>query len=248
MAKGSRSSRSSFSRRNSGRIGILLGILTAIAAWLHGHHEGHRGANELVRSWEEAALSATEKTTRERAELTQEIQQWQQKYSVAHSRSIQLQKLLDEALAQSVDDAAELALYRHIADQDTPAGLSVESVEFSPEAPGFVEITLVHVKGRNRVTGILGAALIAVDEQGNEVRKAITDAQTGELEEESRSSDVIGITPFDMRFFQTVLVNVDKATTFEPEWLEIALQPETRRVKAVKQRIRWEDIHLPAGK
>lgn len=248
MTKGSRSTSSSFTRRNSGRIGILLGLLTAIAAWFHGHHEGFGSADELVREWEEAARTATEKTTLDQATFSQEIQQWQQKYAVAHSRSIELQKLLDEALAQSTDDAAELALYRHIADKNTPAGLSVESVEFSPNAPGYAQITLIHVKGRDRVTGLLGAALIAVDEQGQEKRRVIMDAESGQLGEEGEASNVVGIAPFDMRFFQTVLVNVDKATTFDPEWLEIALQPESRRVKSVKQRVRWDDIQMPAVK
>lgn len=103
---------------------------------------------------------------------------------------------LAEAEQRRADDAAELALYRRLGDRATGSGLGIEAVEWRHEAGrDLLDIVLVQAKGRRRVSGTVGIALL----------------------DESADPPLIEIAPeegeaaprFDLRFFQTVSVPVD---------------------------------------
>lgn len=130
-----------------------------------------------VNAWERASGAGVASGTLER--LTAER-------DVALAAAARLESRLGEAGRVAGNDAAELALYRRIESGDGIDGLSVESIAIvdagTPDAA--LAITLVQSRGRDRVTGTLGARVLHGAGEGTPV---------GEVPVE-----------FDLRFFQTV--------------------------------------------
>ncbi len=243
------------------RILLLLAVVLCVpAAWLVGNHQSRALLNEQLErvrgsaEQEQLRLQTTIDT------LQSEIRQQQVTLEIAESRAASLQAELDESMKQSIDDQAELALYRRIEGRESERGLRVDDLHRIASQPDTLSITLVQAQGRERASGAIGVTLLT-RQDGREQRWMLTDnahgvlVKAGTLSEDQvsvssesellaafPSDDVVKVEPFDLRFFQTLLVKVENITTMDPEYVEIWVLPEGKRLKPQVQRFRWSEI------
>ena len=233
-----------------------LGFLCVAAAWLAGSYQGHEFARqqmvELQARTDTELLRQQALTSRQQLELEQNILA----RNIADARAAAQQSELDDSLKTSVDDAAELALYRRIGGTSGPRGVWVDQVALVDGQPDLLAITLVQSRGRDRAVGRIGVALTG-GAGGPDRYWVVTDSQTGVVIEKrdgrprfagsdartkKSSDDVLTIEAFDLRFFQTVLVRVKNITTIDPEYIEVFVEPDAKRLKPSVQRFRWAEI------
>ncbi len=233
-----------------------LGLLCVVTAWLAGSYQGHEFARQQV-----AELQARTDTeySRQQASISRQQRELEQNVlarDIADARAAALQSELDDSLKISVDDAAELALYRRIGGTSSPRGVWVDQVSLMDGQSDLLAITLVQSRGRERAVGRIGVALtggaggpdrywevtdsqsgVVIEKRDGRPRVAGSDART-----KNSSDDVVTIESFDLRFFQTVLVKVKNITTIDPEYIEVFVQPDAKRLKPSVQRFRWAEI------
>ncbi|NND92535.1 MAG: hypothetical protein HKN42_16870 [Granulosicoccus sp.] len=228
---------------------IGLAILGLLAAWLLGNYQGQASSRErlvqLQSRSEQALLSAQSRNQAQQLKL----EQLARARDVADARAAALQASLDTGLKQSINDAAELALYRRIASSNGPRELWIDAIRRLDDEPDVLKITLVQSGGRNRISGRIGVAFTA-RQNGVDRRWEVTDASSGTLkltEDQAQtgstsSEDSITVATFDLRFFQTLLVKADNITTMSPEYVEVSILPDGKRLKPSVQRFRWAEI------
>ena len=145
---------------------------------------------------------------------------------IARETIRQLQSSLADAQHLADDDQAELDLYRRIASDSTPSGLSIDNVTLEENA---LAITLIQSRGRKSVNGIVQVALTRSD--GDQVERLVLPASNGETD--------IG---FDFRFFETIEVPVNALEGFPAQQLEIMVLPSGEAYKPFKAEFPWEDV------
>lgn len=146
---------------------------------------------------------------------------------VARETVRQLQASLADALRVSDRDRAELDLYRRIASDSTPSGLSIDNVTLEADS---LSITLIQSRGRKSVNGIVQVALTRSN--SDQIERLILPARSGENE--------IG---FDFRFFETIEVPMTAVGEFSPHQLEIVVRPNGEVYKEFKAEFAWEDVN-----
>jgi type II secretory pathway pseudopilin PulG len=199
---------------------VVLAMLGMLGTWLLGSYQNQRDV-DLQLSELQAELAARlhlEQVTL--AGQQQKLNQLTRAREVAEARSEALQQLLDDSLRQSSEDVAELALYRRIASEDAPSGLWVDNIRWANVEPDMLQVTVVQSRGRDRATGVLDVTV--VDAQGEALK--------------------LPPTPFDLRFFQTLLVKVDNIATLMPEFVDVSIKPENAALGSGTERVRWDEI------
>lgn len=216
-------------------------------AWLLGNAQGRREATFVVAEWQAKAQTATQQHEELKSNFTKEMQQITQDRDVAQARAEYLQMHMGDSLKQSIDDAAELVLYRRIAGEQMPRGLQVDDISRVNKSPAWLTITLIQVKGRDRATGTVEVVLINRN-QGQETRRVVVNAKTGALEPSIDTDNVIATTEFDLRFFQKLLVNVGDVTTIAPDLIEIVVSPRENGLDRSVQTFPWHEIRVEIAK
>ena len=145
---------------------------------------------------------------------------------VARETVRQLQSSLADAERLADDDRAELDLYRRIASDSTPSGLSIDNVSLEGNA---LAITLIQSRGRKSVNGIVQVALTR--SKGDQIERLLLPASSGETD--------IG---FDFRFFETIELPIAGLDGFPPQQLEIEVRPSGEAYKAFKAEFPWEEV------
>lgn len=241
---------------------VFYGLVLALcipAAWLLGNKQATQRAALQLEQLQSLSDQEQSRLQFVVGTLETEKQQLALSLEIADSRAAALQAELDDTLRQSIDDASELALYRRIAGAETGNGLWVDSVTRSGALPEELSITLMQAQGRDRVSGDIGLTFVG-GRDGTDQRWLLADAATGELEEapvgrdeivnlqpdellvSSVGDSVVRVTPYEFRFFQTLLVTVGNITTINPDYVEIWILPEGEGSKPVVQRFRWTEI------
>ncbi|ASJ71337.1 hypothetical protein [Granulosicoccus antarcticus] len=233
-----------------------VAMVCVVAAWYAGNFQGHEYADERVAELQARADAESLQQQALTSRLQLELQQQTLARDIADTRAAELQADLDGSLKLSGDDAAELALYRRIAGTAGARGVWVDEVSIVEGQSDLLAITLVQSKGRNRAVGRIGVSLTG-GAGGADRKWVVTDSQSGvviekrdqkphiitaESASKQSSDDAFTIESFDLRFFQTVLVKVENITTIDPEYIEIFVQPEGKRLKPSVQRFRWAEI------
>ncbi len=145
---------------------------------------------------------------------------------VARETVRQLQMSLADAQRLTDHDQAELDLYRRIASDSTPSGLSIDNVAVTDD---MLAITLIQSRGRQSVNGVFQVSLARV--KNEQVERFVLPATNGETD--------IG---FDFRFFETIEVPVAVMEDFLPQKLEIMVRPNGEAYKDFKAEFAWEDV------
>lgn len=238
---------------------ISAALLVALVA---GGMLGHRIAREDAASSAALARSQADRELRlqqEQSELLQQkVDEIERAHAVAVARSESLQSTLDDTMKQMLQDADELALYRSIAsgENQRERGVAVDKVALAGDT---LEITLMQYRGRERVSGTLGISFTG-EQEGVYKRWVMTDSRTGELtayelprkpiasddvsqwDEELWSESLVTIAPFELRFFQTIVVNAESITTFEPDNVEVLIQPDSKDLRRSIKRLPWSSV------
>lgn len=243
-----------------GLVWVGLGIGGLLVAGYLGYRLGQVDAQAIVDALQSRASELQSQNQQVVDQLQSNIDQLSRASKVAEARSAALQSTLDESMKQSMDDADELALYRRIAGGDEASGLVVDKVELVGDS---LQITLVQFRGRNRASGAIGVSFAGVHD-GDYRRWVVIDARTGALERvvigNERIADPAGqlkgqapdgrwrmevdtTIPFDLRFFQTLLVKAGNITSIEPEFVDVVIQPDGKGQKRSYQRFSWSDVH-----
>ena len=217
-----------------GVLGATLALLAVALAWQLGHRSG---AREVERRAAErlAATRATEATrAAEAASIVPSAEETVPASALAaaeRERDIAratVESLRDE-LARSGElvaaDRAELELYRRIGSDELPRGLALDSIERRAGPPPTLALTLVQVRGRERVAG--------------RVEVGVEGAET---------EDETGVTlwgaEFDLRFFETLEVPLQGLEGDFPEAIVVDVLPEDGRHEPFRRRIAREEIRI----
>jgi hypothetical protein len=201
-------------------------VVAVILAWWLGRDYGiarEREAQDVLIAGERGAWLAT------RNLLESESTGLRIERDVARETVATLRLSLDTKQRLSIDDMAELQLYRRIEGADGHPGLSVDEVQIFDGEPASLHITLVQARGRDRVTGTLGITLIG-EQAGKSQRQVIVSAA---------AADAPG---FDLRFFKTVIVPFEPALAAEVDLLEIDIKPRGKPHKPFQLVLPWGEI------
>ena len=152
-----------------------------------------------------------------------------------------LRDALDRAGRLAAEERSELELYRRIGAAGGAAGLAIDTLERRPAdpasgAPATLRLTLVQVRGRDRVSGRVDVVALEEDapplapETAGDVRAAI-----------ARDGRAIWTAPFDLRFFETLDVPLGDAF---PARFEVRVVPSTWRHEPFRRRYDRDDAAL----
>jgi len=150
----------------------------------------------------------------------------QRERDVAQETVRQLQASLAEATRMADEDKAELDLYRRIASDSTPNGLSIDNVVLENNT---LAITLIQARGRKSVSGIVKVAVTRMND--DKLERLILPATEGGDE-----------TEFDFRFFETISLSTGAVAGFSPQQLEITVTPSGETYKGFKAEFAWDDV------
>ncbi|PID60127.1 MAG: hypothetical protein CSB44_11605 [Gammaproteobacteria bacterium] len=165
-----------------------------------------------------------------------------ERLAIAEASIAALETRLAASLEQDLADARELALYRRIAAADMPSGLAVDEVSLvGGEKPALL-VTLVQSQGRNRAQGKVGLDLLLTEAGtvGSEIEASEPAVETIVLLE----PDSEDAPSFDMRFFQSIRLPLERTDFPDNASLRITVQPEGKRYKRFVKRIPWQQLAL----
>lgn len=230
------------------------------AAWLLGNGQAEDQTRAQLEQVKADALQEQARLQQTIGSLQSDIEQQALSLEIVEARAAALQDELDSGVRQSIDDVAELALYRRIEGTESERGIWVDAINRISSQPDTLSITLIQSRGRERAVGAIGVTLYS--EAGGQGRRWVlsdngagqltpvalpegaVEQQGQELLGSSLIDDVVKAVPFDLRFFQTLLVKVENITTIKPEYVEIWILPNGKRLKPELQRFRWAEISL----
>ncbi|MGQ7846982.1 hypothetical protein ACUNV4_21025 [Granulosicoccus sp. 3-233] len=247
--------------RIPGKAFLLVALSLCIpAAWISGRFQSQALSREQLRLLQASAEQEQLQLQNRVESLQSDLRQQALSLEVAEARAASLQVRLDDSAKQSMDDKAELALYRRIEGTESEWTIRVDELTRTSAAPEALSITLVQARGRERASGAIAVTLLA-NQAGVDQRWILTDSEldplvraavpqapsSGEWREDellasSLSDDVVKVAFFDLRFFQTLLVKAKNITTINPDYVEIWILPEGKRLKPHVQRFRWSEI------
>ncbi len=150
---------------------------------------------------------------------------------VADASNAALQESLKEMQAQSLEQKSQKRLYDRIEGTDIGTGLNIDTiikVNNSDGETAELHITIVQARGRDRVKGQMGVALLGEKNDGN-WREVIVDVNSDEAPR------------FDLRFFQTLVVPVPENDILI-DIVEIDVVPDGKRHKPFSYEMDWASI------
>lgn len=207
-----------------------LALVAVVFSGLFGHHLGAQREREIIAfkfSEQESGLAAIEH------QYQAQIAQLRTQRDVADASNLNLQNMLEQLQAESLERKSALRLYDNIEGDDSSSGLGVDTVTRVNDEngkPKELHITVVQARGRNRVEGQIGLALLG-ESAGAPFREVVADVATG---------SALG---FEMRFFQTLVVPLPEQ---EQENLiksvEINIKPTGKMHKSVNLSMDWSSI------
>lgn len=209
---------------------IILAAIALIAvalSYMTGQTVGEnaqKSANEQIMAEKLSFL------TGERDSLRAETENYKREYAEAKATVTALRDKLKKQVTTRQTDEADLRLYRRIADMDDreQKGLHIDKVTMSKNFDTnevALNIRLVQSKGRNRVSGSVGARLIP--DAGKPIDL---------VSPESKDAP-----DFNLRFFQTVYVKLPKETGNVDE-VEIRVIPKNKQHQPFTELIPWSEI------
>lgn len=150
---------------------------------------------------------------------------------VADASNKALQKSLKQLQTQTLEARSAQRLYERIEGKDISSGLGIDTVSRVNGAdgkPSELHITVVQARGRDRVKGQIGVALVGEKDNSNwrEVIVEVNDASAPR---------------FDMRFYQTLVVPLPKSD-IRIDFVEIYVDPAGKRHKSFNYEIEWVAI------
>lgn len=150
---------------------------------------------------------------------------------VADASNQALQKSLKQLQAQSLGDKSTQRLYERIEGTDVSTGLGIDTVTVVNGAngePSELHITIVQARGRERVKGRIGVALLG-EKDGSNWREVLVEVSSSDAPR------------FDMRFFQTIVVVVPENDILI-DLVEINVDPDGKRHKAFDFEADWAEL------
>lgn len=205
-----------------------LALVAVVVSGLLGHHLGAKRERETI------AVELLE----QKANLTAIEQQYQAQVAqlrtqrdIADASNFSLQKTLKQMQVKSLERESTQRLYDNIEGKDRSSGLAVDTVtRLNGEngEPKELHITVVQARGRNRVKGRIGVALVG-EKADAQWREVIVDvANDSGLQ-------------FDMRFYQTLVVPIT-ALENHIDIVEIDIKPEGKQHKSGSYAMEWSSI------
>lgn len=165
------------------------------------------------------------------SKYAEEIARLRTQRDIADASNRELQKSLKQLQDKVQDEAAATSLYERIEGVDTGTGLAVDTVSKIEDENGTLtelHITLIQARGRERVSGEIGVALIGEKNESN-WREVIVQVDSDKAPR------------FDMRFFQTLVVPVP-SNDILIDIVEIDVKPRGKRHKPFKHEVIWSGI------
>jgi len=207
---------------------MVFTVVVLALAFLLGHISGAwRERNQLHTGLGEHQSQIQSLDEKYRAEIdTLKAQR-----DVADASNRALQTTLKELEEQALDAQSAERLYQRIEGEDVSTGLAIDTVSKVTDADGSVtelHITVVQARGRDRVSGRIGVALLGEKNDAN-WREIVVDA----------SSD--SAPRFDLRFFQTLVVPVEPDDILI-DIVEIDVVPRGKRHKPFKFEQLWSGV------
>lgn len=238
-------------------------LLCLPAAWMLGQYQAEQRYAMMEDSRQAVVLNEQARLQARVDQLQAQNNDQRLSLQIAEQRAAGLQEQLDQNIELSFEERAELALYRRIADGKGVQDMLVDSVQLVDDQ---LSITLLQARGRDRVTGHVAVSVLG-QKDGRTVRWILSDADSGDLVlstapilasasvqsgtssvldeqllESAVRDEMVNVVSYDLRFFQTLLVNASGITTFQARDIEIWVFPDAEREPAVVKRFRWSDI------
>lgn len=187
------------------------------------HQERNRVATELT-DYQQSLATIEDKHQGELTTLRTQR-------DVADASNHALQESLKQFQTQSLERKSAQRLYERIEGSDVSTGLGIDTVtrvNGANGAPGELHITVVQARGRERVKGKIGVALLG-EKDGSNWREVIVEASSTSAPR------------FDMRFFQTLVVPLPDQDILI-DIVEIDVDPDGKRHKAFSYEKEWAAI------
>lgn len=205
-----------------------LASVAVVAAALIGSQWGAYGERSQVA----ADLSGYQSTlaTIEEKHLA-EVTQLRTQRDVADASNKALQKSLKQLQDQSLERRSTNRLYERIEGKDVSTGLGIDTitrVDGADGEPTELHITVVQARGRTRVKGQIGVALLG-EKDGSNWREVVVEV----------SSD--SAPRFDMRFYQTLVVVLPENNILI-DLVEIDVEPDGKRHKSFSYEMDWAEV------
>lgn len=150
---------------------------------------------------------------------------------IADASNRELQKSFKQLQEESLKYRAEQRLYDRIEGLDNSSGLSIDNVKVVKDTKGNVyelHVTLIQARGKKRVEGQIGVALLG-EKDGTNWREIIIDVENDSAPR------------FDLRFYQTLVVSVPERE-FPINTLEINVEPKGKQHKPFNFEKSWAEL------
>lgn len=207
--------------------------VAVVVSGLFGYQLGSKNERESIAA--ELLQNETEWAAAEEQYQAQ-VSQLRTQRDVADASNKSLQKTVKRLQARSLERESALRLYDNIEGKDRNSGLGVDTVSLVKAEngqPKELHVTVVQARGRDRVKGQIGLALVG-EKAGAEWREVIADVA---------GDSALG---FDMRFYQTVVVPLPADENLIDEnhidIVEIDVKPTDKRHKSVSYAMDWSGI------
>lgn len=210
----------------------VFAFIAFLVSGLLGSHFGAQRerdsiAHELAEH--EARLLAIKQEYEHKYEV--QLAQLHTQRDIADASNLSLQKTLKQLQAQSLARESTMRLYDNIEGKDRRSGLSLDTVtrvKRKNENAEELHITVVQARGRDRVKGKIGVALIG-EKAGDEWREVIV------------SDGGKSAMNFDMRFFQTLVVPLPEHEGLV-NIVEIDIKPTGKQHNSISYALDWSSI------
>jgi len=206
----------------------VLAFVAVVLSGLLGHHLGAKHEREAIAVElleQEANLAGIEQ------QYQTQVTQLRTQRDIADASNLSLQKTLKQLQAKSLERKSAQRLYDKIEGKDHSSGLGVDTVTRVTGENGNSEelhITVVQARGRNRVKGQIGVALIG-EKAGEPWHEELVDV------------DSDSAVQFDMRFYQTLVVPLPEHKN-HIDIVEINIEPDGKQHKSVSYAMDWSGI------
>jgi len=205
-----------------------LALVAVVVSGLLGHHLGAKSEREIIAielQEQHAKLAAVEQQNQA------QLAQLRTQRDIADASNLSLQKSLKQLQTKSLEQESRQRLYENIEGNDRNSGLDVDTITRVNDEngePQELHITVVQARGRNRVKGQIGVALVG-EKSGEPWREVIVDAADDSALQ------------FDMRFYQTLIVPLIQQEN-HIDIVEINIEPLGERHKSVHYVTQWSGI------
>lgn len=205
----------------------LAGVVVCVAAIAGSEFGAYRERNRF------AVELSDYKTNLDNLEETYQTQlaQLRVQRDIADSSNKELQATLNALQNESLEMQSTQRLFNRIEGADKATGLAVNTVTRVNDASGVateLHITLVQSRGRDRVTGRIGVALLGEKDDSN-WREVIV------------AADAASAPRFDMRFFQTLVVPLPEDNILV-DIVEIEVKPDGKKHKSFSHDEVWSGV------